>query len=73
MNIDQFIFAVMEYCKGAKMPIIYVIPELQISRKTKTKAAVSIRTATELTFITGSTDYGLLSVSGNPIDHPVRE
>lgn len=71
MKIDQQLFAVIDYCKSAAVPIIYVVPELQISSQTKTKEAVSIRTAKELTFITGSTDYGILAIPGIQASQPV--
>lgn len=73
MLIDQHIYCLMDHRGQGQRNVIYVIPELQLSRSAKDAFPVPIEIplAKKSTLLSGSTDYGLLIIPEQEDDEEV--
>lgn len=64
MVIDQHVFCLMDHCKKIRANVVYVIPELSLSRSAKSAfpAVIEIESAKKATILSGLADYGLLII-----------
>lgn len=69
LSINEWLFALMDLCLQMKIKVL-LLPELHLSQAADTPAEV--KSENFVTFITGSTDYGILTLDSYEFDYQTQ-